>query len=442
MTEADASSCSMDMTTEASLSLADSYQVDENYTDAIDVYAAALATVRDSQVDLHVRALSHRSAAFYQLGRYEEAMEDANQALELILHKKPSGLRPGEGEMCHKRSGLAAFKLQQFTPAKEALEKAAQLASLNNRPDVSYLEWIRQCDEGLHPQKDPKIEESPSVDTKPAAKTASVSKPATTMAPKYAAAPAPVATAARPAIPTATSTAASRPVMPKYQFWQNNKFMTISILEANVQDSDLDVTFSTNRLVVKLLKGSTNFTVIANYLYSKIDPEKSKIQIKDEKVLLKLRKADDGFEWNELFGKATDDKEDTDDKDDDKKSKPVVPVDVSTQEVPKVKDPTRRPYTSHRDWDAIEKNIEAQEKQEKPQGDEAMNALFQQIYAGASEETKRAMVKSYQTSGGTVLSTNWDEVGKTDYEKERTAPKGMEWKNWEGDKLPMKKEDE
>lgn len=344
--------------------------------------------------------------------------------------------------MCHKRSGLAAFKLQQFTPAKEALEKAAQLASLNNRPDVSYLEWIRQCDEGLHPQKDPKIEESPSVDTKPAAKTASVSKPATTMAPKYAAAPAPVATAARPAIPTATSTAASRPVMPKYQFWQNNKFMTISILEANVQDSDLDVTFSTNRLVVKLLKGSTNFTVIANYLYSKIDPEKSKIQIKDEKVLLKLRKADDGFEWNELFGKATDDKEDTDDKDDDKKSKPVVPVDVSTQEVPKVKDPTRRPYTSHRDWDAIEKNIEAQEKQEKPQGDEAMNALFQQIYAGASEETKRAMVKSYQTSGGTVLSTNWDEVGKTDYEKERTAPKGMEWKNWEGDKLPMKKEDE
>jgi len=48
------------------------------------------------------------------------------------------------------------------------------------------------------------------------------------------------------------------------------------------------------------------------------------------------------------------------------------------------------------------------------------------------------MVKSFQTSGGTVLSTNWDEVGKTDYEKERQAPKGMEWKTWEGDKLPQK----
>lgn len=58
------------------------------------------------------------------------------------------------------------------------------------------------------------------------------------------------------------------------------------------------------------------------------------------------------------------------------------------------------------------------------------------------------MVKSFQTSGerfrqnsificsgGTVLSTNWDEVGKKDYEKVRTAPKGMEWRDWEGDKI-------
>ena len=44
-------------------------------------------------------------------------------------------------------------------------------------------------------------------------------------------------------------------------------------------------------------------------------------------------------------------------------------------------------------------------------------------------------------SGGTCLSTNWNEVEKTDYESERQAPKGMEWKNYEGDKLPMKDDD-
>ena len=37
--------------------------------------------------------------------------------------------------------------------------------------------------------------------------------------------------------------------------------------------------------------------------------------------------------------------------------------------------------------------------------------------------------------GGTVLSTNWDEVAKKDYEKERVAPEGMEWRDWEGDKI-------
>jgi suppressor of G2 allele of SKP1 len=80
-----------------------------------------------------------------------------------------------------------------------------------------------------------------------------------------------------------------------------------------------------------------------------------------------------------------------------------------------------RPYAGHRDWDAIERNIIEEEKKEKPEGDEAMNKLFKQIYADASEDTRRAMVKSFQTSGGTVLSTNWDEVKKKDYEKERTG---------------------
>jgi hypothetical protein len=45
------------------------------------------------------------------------------------------------------------------------------------------------------------------------------------------------------------------------------------------------------------------------------------------------------------------------------------------------------------------------------------------------------MNKSFQTSGGTVLSTNWGEVAAKEYDKERQAPKGVEWRNWEGDKL-------
>ena len=100
-----------------------------------------------------------------------------------------------------------------------------------------------------------------------------------------------------------------------------------------------------------------------------------------------------------------------------------------------------RPYASHKDWDAIDCDLKAAEEAEKPEGEEALNTLFKQIYANANEDTRRAMVKSMQTLGGTVLSTNWDEVKEADYEKERVAPKGMEWKNYEGDKLKMKEDD-
>lgn len=63
------------------------------------------------------------------------------------------------------------------------------------------------------------------------------------------------------------------------------------------------------------------------------------------------------------------------------------------------------------------------------QGDQAVNALFRKIYESGTEEQRRAMNKSFQESGGTVLSTNWNEVQKDTVEVK--PPDGCEFRKWE-----------
>ena len=57
-----------------------------------------------------------------------------------------------------------------------------------------------------------------------------------------------------------------------------------------------------------------------------------------------------------------------------------------------------------------------------------MNDFFKKLYANADPDTKRAMMKSYQESNGTALSTNWEEVRKETVKTQ--PPEGVEAKKW------------
>jgi len=83
----------------------------------------------------------------------------------------------------------------------------------------------------------------------------------------------------------------------------------------------------------------------------------------------------------------------------------------------------------HKNWDNISKELDRDLKDDKEEGDGLMN-MFKEIYSRGNEETRKAMIKSFQTSGGTCLSTNWNEVPEKDYEKDIEAPKGQEVKKW------------
>ena len=66
------------------------------------------------------------------------------------------------------------------------------------------------------------------------------------------------------------------------------------------------------------------------------------------------------------------------------------------QEVPEASGPPAYPTSKKgKDWSAVEKEMKEQEAKEKPEGEEALNKLFQEIYGKGSDEVKRAMNKSY-----------------------------------------------
>lgn len=79
-------------------------------------------------------------------------------------------------------------------------------------------------------------------------------------------------------------------------------------------------------------------------------------------------------------------------------------------------------------WDTLDVDEKGPGQGGEENGNGELQDFFQKLYADADDDTRRAMMKSYQESGGTHLSTNWGEVSKARVETK--PPDGMEARKW------------
>ncbi|KAJ7597014.1 SGS-domain-containing protein [Mycena floridula] len=195
----------------------------------------------------------------------------------------------------------------------------------------------------------------------------------------------------------------------RHEFYETDEKITISVFDRGADPADVKVEFHDRKcsytngekqLVLEPLKGQ-------------IDPSKSEYSVGKVKVEIRLAKMS-AARWGALVGDSPD---------------PLQPGPSTF-----VPTPTMTAVKPKKNWATISDVIlEAEPEKTTDQdpnvgGDGTVNSFFQKIFGDADEDTKRAMMKSYSESGGTTLSTNWDEVKKAKVEVK--PPAGSEWKKW------------
>jgi len=375
--------------------------VSEDYDRSIQLYTASI-----NQDPTVIQCYAAKAQAFIKTEKYELAKQEANRGIDFMRQMMKSNANSSadrlpdldkEWKKCLQRSGVSSFYLGQYAQAKKNFTTAYEC----DKSDKGVSQWLVWCDE--------KIKKFGSGETE--TKTTSA-VPTEENTPS----PAPNNTATSPANATTqsstdTNVTPAKDAMPvpkiKYDWYQTETHVIVEVRIKGLKSEDVSVDFHDASLSVtaKLVVGSDYSLEID--LAHPIVPDQSTYKIMSTKLEIKMRKKE-AVRWAALEGDGS--------------------APVAGASLPPSNTGLKAPYTSGRDWNKVEKALE-KEIDEKKEGEAALNEMFQKIYSDASDDVKKAMNKSFQESGGTVLSTNWSEIGKEKVDVK--PPDGMEYRKWD-----------
>ena len=404
-------------------------------------------------VDYYVK----RSTAYTRVNppNYVEAVNDAEQAV-VLAHER------GKRELIAKsqlRRGVAFFGLERFADAAACFGWAKKLTPKESSLGIWEMKVVAKLKalEDGDERKTVKIKEVPEVQPERSVEKVTQVKESTESK---------ATNSAGQGDDKSSTSAVEAPKVEgvqtpankiRYEWYQTNETVVVTLFAKGVPKDKTTVTITPTTLECSFpLPSGSDYDLSLDPLCHLIETAASTYKIMSTKVEFILKKTQPGVKWANIEGTGTD-------------TTTATTSDGSTQ-TPSVPHPatTTGPYyptssrTGPKNWDKLAtdlvKKTKAQEAAEKaalegksldadpsssseskPPREEfddddlddepdPVNGFFKKLYKNADPDTRRAMMKSYQESNGTALSTNWSEVGQG--KVETTPPDGMVARKW------------
>ena len=339
------------------------------------------------------------------------------------------------------RRGIALYGLERWADARQCIQWAKKLDPKDKTASIWEMKAankLQTLDEG-DSRRNATVQETPDVHI-PQPDSAN----STNAKGNGETGGAATASTNPPQLATGLQTPASKI---RHDWYQSHDIVTLTVFAKGVPKDKASININESSLEMSFpLSTGADFDFSLDPLFAKINPATSTAKVMSTKVEFLLQKAQPGLRWASLEGtepaKSAD--KDMTNKTNEAMKRAVL-ADRTTNSAPSYPTSSR---SGPKNWDKVAADLTRKPAKEKDDGDgeggvddtamqvdedddgegDPVNGFFKKLYKNADPDTRRAMMKSYQESNGTALSTNWSDVGKGPVET--SPPDGMEARTW------------
>ena len=408
-----------------------------NFDLAVTCYTEAIA-----QNPQAVTYYIQRSKAYTRLSppNHLAAFNDAEVAVSLATKRAKRELI-ADSQL---RRAVKLFNLERYGDAKQCLQWVKKL----NEKEKTLAIWEMKAEAKLKGLDDGDergkvtVKEMPDVELPKSV----VGKHSAKEPEKTASAPASTTTnGAREAAKELTAVVQPQSVQTppskiRHEWFQTNDTVIVTLFCKGIPKDKATVEIKRGSLDISFpLPTGSEYNLSLDPLFAAIDPSLSSYKIMSTKAEFTLKKSTLGQKWANIEGAQPVSTEATPADGDDTVKRAVL-SDKSANTGPVYPTSSK---SGPKNWDKVANDLSKKPKKDTKEGEDGASDdagiedeegdpttnFFKTLYKGADPDTQKAMMKSYQESNGTALSTNWADVSKG--KVETTPPDGMEAKKWD-----------